>query len=215
MNNNQKTHIDGLPGFGFPGERGDAGVNGIGTKFREITYEQIESTIPIYINDNRETTPLCYIKLKNTEDDILKQDDTVIVNGLEHLYMYRVKSSDEGLYIIYTEPINTFDITYVPEYSFDISYAILASNVNHIKLYPILSAKDLKKYKIVYTTNFEEKNTIKEYIIKEFEEETFKNTDNIYIGNNVFEKELYFFLYYKVNPYKFKKLYITKIEIRD
>lgn len=214
------VNIHGIVGFGFPGKEGEIGYTGKCTTFSEIKYKdeyEIRNGIQEVGENNvyRYEFVLDKSKYIETFDQHLYEDDQILVSGDGDTTLYSIVKDGTTFLVDDRQPINTINNTLLPEYQFNIYHALIedvSSGTYGIKLYHSFTSDYYKKFNIYYSLcdddNIEEKphTDLKPFDVA-ITESTM--TEITLIAGK--KKNIHVFAYYRINMYKYRKIYITSI----
>lgn len=214
------VNIHGIVGFGFPGKEGEIGYTGKCTTFSEIKYKD-EYEIRNGIQEVGENSTYRYefvldkSKYIETIDQHLYEDDQILVSGDGDTTLYSIVKDGTTFLVDDRQPINTINNTLLPEYQFNIYHALIedvSSGTYQIKLYHSFTSDYYKKFNIYYSlcddNNIEEKPYTN---LKNFDDAITESTMTGITLTAGHKKNIHVFAYYRINMYKYRKIYITSI----
>lgn len=213
------VNIHGIVGFGFPGKEGEIGYTGKCTTFSEIKYKD-EYEIRNGIQEVGENSTYRYEfvldKSKYIEiiDQHLYEDDQILVSGDGDTTLYSIVKDGTTFLVDDRQPINTINNTLLPEYQFNIYHALIDVSLGtyEIKLYHSFTSDYYKKFNIYYSLCDDNNIEVKPHTdLKMFDVAITESTMTGIKLTAGQKKNIHVFAYYRINMYKYRKIYITSI----
>lgn len=214
------VNIHGIVGFGFPGKEGEIGYTGKCTTFSEIKYKdeyEIRNGIQEVGENGTYRYEFVLDKSKYIEiiDQHLYEDDQILVSGDGDTTLYSIVKDGTTFLVDDRQPINTINNTLLPEYQFNIYHALIedvSSGTYEIKLYHSFTSDYYKKFNIYYSLCDDNNIEVKPHTdLKMFDVAITESTMTGITLTAGQKKNIHVFAYYRINMYKYRKIYITSI----
>lgn len=201
----KKTKINGIPGYGFPGEIGDAGDCGRNVFFSELKYSEFEvnktenKRIIEFKND-----PSRCVDLSNYKDIDIDNDDIIYISGNDGTTVHRFENIN-GKYYVSQEPMCTFNFGCIP--TFMLSYTCTKNDSDTTIDFYIESDFTKCFDKILYNAYETKKSTYKT-TIKDYNN---SNSNTITVDNST--NPVFMYALYRISPLKYKKIFLGSITV--
>ncbi len=214
------VNIHGIVGFGFPGKEGEIGYTGKCTTFSEIKYKdeyEIRNGIQEVGENGTYRYEFVLDKSKYIEiiDQHLYEDDQILVSGDGDTTLYSIVKDGTTFLVDDRQPINTINNTLLPEYQFNIYHALIEDvslGTYEIKLYHSFTSDYYKKFNIYYSLCDDNNIEVKPHTdLKMFDVAITESTMTGITLTAGQKKNIHVFAYYRINMYKYRKIYITSI----